>query len=100
MPDIALVDHGVLRVKNQMTEHVLSRVCGSRQKILGKVLGDSGDTRALDGIFRWKQAIIGPNKKDIKFTIDEPANVMQNMSQGPLWARYNIEGCVEHARHG
>src|SRR5687767_14722153 len=36
---------------------------------------------------------------NIKLTIDEPANVMQNMRRRALWAWYNVEGCVEDARH-
>ena len=35
----------------------------------------------------------------IELAIDEPANVMQNMSGCPLGAGYDIEGSVENAFH-
>ncbi len=57
IPDIAKVDDIVGVFQRQMPPHHLSKMHRARQKVLGQVLWDAGDPRALEQVFGWQEAI-------------------------------------------
>ena len=71
----------------------------ARQKILREVLCDASDPRSLNGIFGGKQAVVWRQEMHVKLAIDEPAQIVENMSRRSFRTWYNIEGSVENSRH-
>ena len=99
IPDVAIMNNIVIGVQGKMIEDSLPKMCCARQKILCEILWDACDTRTFDGIVSGKQSIVRRQQVDIKLTIDEPANVMQNMCGRALWAGHDIEGCIKNSFH-
>src|ERR1051326_8250475 len=89
----------IVRMQGKMGSDSLPKMDGAHQKILTEVLGNACDLCTFKLVFARQQAIIGRNQVNIKITIDEPANVMQNMRRGALRAGHNVKSSVEYSRH-
>ena len=72
---------------------------GTGKKILRKILRDTRDLCAFNSIFGGEHAIVGRDKMNFVPTIDQPAQIMENMGTCPLGAGHNIESSVENVQH-